>query len=54
MVQPLFTGFGLESQYKANKVGLKISQYQLEEARLNLIRDVQISYLQTLLGAKTR
>jgi len=52
MVQPLFTGFGLESQYKASKVGMKISQYQLEEARLNLIRDVQASYMQTLLGAK--
>ena len=52
MVQPLFTGFGLESQYKASQVGLKISQHQLEEARLNLVRDVRISYLQTLLGAK--
>ncbi len=52
MVQPLFTGFGLESQYKASKVGLKISRYQLEEARLNLIRDVQIAHLQTLLGEK--
>lgn len=52
IVQPLFTGFGLESQYMANKVGLKISQYQMEEARLNLVRDVQITYLQTLLGEK--
>jgi outer membrane protein len=52
LVQPLFTGFGLESQYKASKVGLKISQYQLEEARLNLMRDVQIAYLQTLLGER--
>ena len=26
LVQPLFTGFGLESQYMASKVGLKISQ----------------------------
>ncbi len=52
VVQPLFTGFGLESQYKASQVGLKISKYQLEEARLNLIRDVRISYLQTLLGAR--
>ncbi|HYA42772.1 MAG TPA: TolC family protein [Syntrophobacteraceae bacterium] len=52
LVQPLFTGFGLESQYKANKMGLRISQYQLEEARLNLTRDVQIAYLQTLLGAR--
>jgi outer membrane protein TolC len=52
MVQPLFTGFGLESQYMASKVGLKISRYQLEEARLNLVRDVQIAHLQTLLGEK--
>ncbi len=52
MVQPLFTGFALESQYKASKVGLKISRYQLEEARQNLTRDVQIVYLQTLLGDK--
>jgi outer membrane protein len=52
LVQPLFTGFALESQYKASKVGLKISQYQLEEARLNLLRDVQIAYLQTLLGQR--
>jgi outer membrane protein TolC len=52
LVQPLFTGFALESQYKASKIGLKISQYQLEEARLNLVRDVQIAYLQTLLAEK--
>ncbi len=52
LVQPLFTGFGLESQYKASKVGLKISKYQLEQARLDLARDVQVAYLQTLLGAK--
>src|SRR5208337_4552078 len=35
-----------------SKVGLKISRYQLEEARLNLMRDVQIAYLQTLLGQR--
>jgi outer membrane protein TolC len=52
LVQPLFTGFGLESQYKASKAGLKISRYQLEEARLNLTHDVQIAYLQVLLGAR--
>jgi outer membrane protein TolC len=52
MVQPLFTGFGLESQYKASKIGLKISRYQLEEARLNLTRDVLIAHLQTLLAER--
>lgn len=51
-VQPLFTGFGLESQYKVNQAGLKISQYQRDEARLNLVRDVRTAYLQVLLGAK--
>ncbi|MGA2935637.1 MAG: TolC family protein [Syntrophobacteraceae bacterium] len=52
MVQPLFTGFGLASQYKASKIGLKISRYQLEEARLNLTRDVLIGHLQTLLAER--
>jgi outer membrane protein TolC len=52
LIQPLFTGFGLESQYKSSKAGQQISKYQLEEARLNLVRDVQESYLQVLLGAR--
>lgn len=52
MVQPLFTGFGLESQFKMEKAGQQISKYQLEEVRLNLVRDVRASYLQVLLGAK--
>lgn len=52
VVQPLFTGFGLESQLKASKAGRQISKYQLDEARLNLVRDVQENYLQVLLGAK--
>lgn len=52
VVQPLFTGFGLESQYKINKAGRQLTKYQLEEVRLNLVRDVQTSYLQTLLGAR--
>lgn len=52
LIQPLFTGFGLESQYKSSKAGQQISKYQLEEARLNLVRDVQETYLQVLLGAQ--
>jgi len=52
LIQPLFTGFGLESQYKSSKAGQEISNYQLEEARLNLVRDVQETYLQVLLGAQ--
>ncbi|MCE5332996.1 MAG: TolC family protein [Desulfobacteraceae bacterium] len=52
LIQPLFTGFGLESQYRASKVGKQISQYQKDETRLNLVRDVRASYLQTLLAQK--
>ncbi|MFZ2448570.1 MAG: TolC family protein [Syntrophobacteraceae bacterium] len=52
LVQPLFTGFFLESQYKINKAGRQLSSYQMEEVRLNLVRDVQAAYLQALLGAR--
>ncbi len=52
VVQPLFTGFGLEAQYKINKAGSQLSKYQREEVRLNLVRDVQTAYLQTLLAAQ--
>ncbi len=52
IVQPLFTGFQLISNYKASKAGLRISKYSLEKARLDLTRDVKVAYLQTLLGEK--
>ncbi len=52
LVQPLFTGFGLEAQYKINKAGRQLSKFQREEVRLNLVRDVQATYLQTLLAEK--
>ena len=52
LVQPLFTGFELESNYKASKAGLKITKYNLEKACLDLTRDVKLAYLQTLLGWK--
>ncbi|MDR3569680.1 MAG: TolC family protein [Syntrophobacteraceae bacterium] len=52
LVQPLFTGFQLESNYKASKAGLQISKYNLHKACLDLTRDVKVAYLQTLLGEK--
>lgn len=52
LVQPLFTGFGLEAQYKISKAGQKLSKYQLDEIRLNLVRDVQTTFLQVLLGTR--
>jgi len=52
LIQPLFTGFALEAQYKMSKEGKKLSGYQLEETRLNLVRDVKTTYLQVLLAAR--
>ena len=52
LIQPLFTGFGTEALVKMNKAGQKLSKYQLEEVRLNLVRDVQATYLQVLLGTR--
>jgi outer membrane protein TolC len=52
VVQPLFTGFELVSNYKASKAGLKVSKYNLRKARLDLTRDVRVVYLQTLLAQK--
>ncbi len=52
IVQPLFTGFQLESNYKASKAGVKISKCSLEKARLDLTRDVRVAYVQTLLAKK--
>ena len=50
--QPLFTGFGLLSQYQISKMDLKISEYRLEEVRLNLIRNIRNTFLQVLLTEK--
>lgn len=52
VVQPLFTGFELVSNYNASKAGLKVSKYNLQKARLDLTRDVRVAYLQTLLAQK--
>jgi outer membrane protein len=52
--QPLFTGFGLESQLKIAKADRQIAGYRLDEVRLNLVRDVQHTFWQTLLAERLR
>lgn len=52
LTQPVFTGFGLTAQLNISRMDRQISEYRLEEARLNVIRDVQQGFLQTLLSEK--
>lgn len=50
--QPLFTGFGLTAQLKISQMDLIIAEQKLEEARLNLVRDILHSFWQTLLAER--
>ena len=52
ITQPIFTGFNLTAQLNISKMDLKISRYQLDSARLDLIRNIKYAFLQTLLGQK--
>lgn len=52
LTQPVFTGFGLTAQLNISKMDRRISGYRLEETRLNLVRDVEHAFLQTLLAQK--
>jgi outer membrane protein TolC len=52
LIQPVFTGFGLTAQLNISKMDRKIAEYRLEETRLNVVRDVQHTFLQTLLGER--
>lgn len=52
MNQPLFTGFGLTANLERAKLGYRISEYNLDETRLDVIRGVQRTFLQVLLAQK--
>ena len=52
ITQPLFTGFARSSQLKISKMDETISRYKLDEARLDLTRDIRHAYWQTILGEK--
>ena len=50
--QPLFTGFGLLSQYELKKLNLEINEIQKKTAILNLVRNVKQAYYDLLLAQK--
>jgi outer membrane protein len=50
--QPLFTGFGLLSQYEISKLNVEITAVQKETLVLNLVSDVKKAYLNSLLIEK--
>lgn len=52
ITQPIFTGFNLTAQLNISKMNVRISRYQLDSARLDLIRNIKYAFLQTLLGKK--
>lgn len=52
LTQPIFTGFALSSQLNIAKMNLKISEYRLDETRLNTVRDVERAFWNVLLGQK--
>jgi len=50
--QPIFTGFALSAQLNIAKMNLKISEYHLDETRLNTVRDIERAFWNVLLGQK--
>jgi outer membrane protein TolC len=52
LTQPIFTGFALSSQLNISKMNLKISEYRLEESKLDTVRDVERAFWNVLLGQK--
>jgi outer membrane protein TolC len=52
--QPLFTGFGLLSQYEIKKLNVEIMDLQKQTLVLNLVRDVKKGYFNVLLAEKVQ
>lgn len=50
--QPIFTGFALSAQLNISKMNLKISEYHMDETRLNTVRDIERAFWNVLLGQK--
>lgn len=50
--QPLFTGFGLTARLNISKLDAVVAEQKLEETRLNLVRDIQHAFWQTLLAER--
>jgi outer membrane protein len=52
VTQPIFTGYALTSQYRNAKLQRELTTHHREEARLDLIRNIQRAFLQSLLAEK--
>lgn len=52
--QPLFTGFGLLSQYEIKKLNVEITDIQKQTLVLNLVRDVKKGFFNVLLAEKVQ
>jgi outer membrane protein TolC len=52
LVQPLFTGFAVSSQYEITKLGVEISEKKKEQSFLDIILAVKNSYYGMLLSQK--
>lgn len=50
--QPLFTGFGLTAKLNVSKMDAIIADRKLDEARLDLVRDILRTFWQTLLAER--
>lgn len=54
LVQPLFTGFGLMSQYGVSKADAEIGRLSLDQTVQNVVRDVKTAYYEALLAEGIR
>lgn len=52
ITQPIFTGFSLITRHRIAKLGVDLAKTYRDEAILDIVRDVKISYFQVLLSKR--
>ncbi len=52
LIQPLFTGYALQSRYAMAKTGLALKQVALAQARADIVRQVKVAFSHALLTQK--
>ena len=52
LVQPLFTGFALQSRYAMSRTGMALKQVALQQARADVVRQVKVAFSRALLTEK--
>ncbi len=52
LIQPLFTGFALQSRYAMAKTGMALKQVALQQARADIVRQVKVAFSRALLTEK--